>query len=125
MARPSLTTPPSGVGVPSDPRFSFANERTFLAWNRTALALIGGGLAASQLLKSEVHGAGEIIGLPLIVLGSVLAVVGFARWRRYEVALRLRNPLPMRRFAPALLATGTAVLALMSIVLLVISELRK
>ena len=40
------------VGEDPDPRFTFANERTFLAWNRTALALIGGGLAAGQLLSS-------------------------------------------------------------------------
>ena len=35
-----------------DPRFSYANERTFLAWNRTALALIGVGLAVANLLAA-------------------------------------------------------------------------
>jgi inner membrane protein YidH len=37
-------------GEESDPRFTFANERTFLAWNRTSLALVVTGLAISQLL---------------------------------------------------------------------------
>ena len=47
MARPR---DPRAVGRDPDPRFTLANERTYLAWNRTALALIGGGLAAGQLL---------------------------------------------------------------------------
>src|SRR5690606_969632 len=33
-----------------DARFTFANERTFLAWNRTALAMVIGGVAIVQLL---------------------------------------------------------------------------
>jgi putative membrane protein len=44
------------AGAPVDPGFSFANERTFLAWYRTALALIGGGLAAAQVLRPIVSG---------------------------------------------------------------------
>jgi putative membrane protein len=42
-----------------DVRFSFANERTFLAWNRTALALIATGIAATQLLPTSTSSAGE------------------------------------------------------------------
>ncbi|WP_031507791.1 YidH family protein, partial [Streptomyces megasporus] len=37
-------------GQTPDYRFSLANERTFLAWIRTALALVGGGLAVNQFL---------------------------------------------------------------------------
>ena len=33
-----------------DVRFTLANERTFLAWNRTALALVVAGLGIVQLL---------------------------------------------------------------------------
>ena len=47
-----VTGEPEGDGgTEPDARFTFANERTFLAWSRTALALIAGGLAVSQLLK--------------------------------------------------------------------------
>jgi putative membrane protein len=124
-AMSAVPTPPPGAGAAPDPRFSFANERTFLAWNRTALALIGGGLAASQLVKSSVQHAGLIIGLPLIALGSVLGVAGFLRWRSNERALRLRKPLPRARLVPAMLGAGTAAIALLSLVLLVVSELRR
>lgn len=49
-----------------DPRVSFANERTFLAWNRTALALIAGRLAVSQLLKVSSGGAALTVALALV-----------------------------------------------------------
>jgi putative membrane protein len=51
MAAVDRPSSPPDEGTDPDPRFSFANERTFLAWSRTALALIAGGLAVSQLLK--------------------------------------------------------------------------
>ena len=55
-----------------DVRFSYANERTFLAWNRTALALIATGVAATQLLpKFDVTFGRRLLGLPLIALGAL------------------------------------------------------
>ena len=54
-----------------DVRFTYANERTFLAWNRTALALIATGVAATQLLpRLSVTGGRRLLGLPLIALGA-------------------------------------------------------
>ena len=50
-----------------DVQLSFANERTFLAWERTALGLITAGLAITQLLPSfDFPGGRRLIGLPLI-----------------------------------------------------------
>jgi putative membrane protein len=92
--------------TPCDPRFTLANERTFLAWNRTALALIAGGLAAVQLLTFGVSGSGLMIGLPLIALGSAIAVGGFVRWRASEGALRTGSPLPARDSPPPYSARG-------------------
>jgi uncharacterized membrane protein YidH (DUF202 family) len=58
-----------------DARFTYANERTFLAWNRTALALIATGVAATQLLpKLQVEWGRRLLGLPLIALGAVVAI---------------------------------------------------
>lgn len=112
------------LGATSDPRFTLANERTFLAWNRTALALIGGGLAAVQLLKFGVADAGLVIGLALIALGAALAVGGLVRWRASEIAIRTGRPLPRARFAPALLGVGAAGIALLAVALLAVSQLR-
>jgi putative membrane protein len=78
-----------------DVRFSLANERTFLAWNRTALALIAGGLAVTQLLPpSDVPGMRRILGLPLIIMGGALGYLSYRRWEANETAIRSGEPLP-------------------------------
>ena len=78
-----------------DPRFSFANERTFLAWHRTALALIGAGLAVTQILPPfHLPGGRRILGLPLIILGGVIAFTTYGRWEANERAMRRGEPLP-------------------------------
>ena len=65
-----------------DVRFTYANERTFLAWNRTALALIATGVAATQLLpKLQVEWGRRLLGLPLIALGAVVAAESLRQWR--------------------------------------------
>ena len=81
------------TGSEPDPRFTFANERTFLAWNRTALALIAAGLGAAQFLHFNLHGLRFVIAVPLILLGAVLAVASYVHWQDSERAMRLREPL--------------------------------
>jgi putative membrane protein len=90
MARPPLRE----VGEDPDPRLTFANERTFLAWNRTALALIGGGLAAAQLLSFDSPAVRLVVGLAPVLLGALLAATSYRRWEANERAMRLREPLP-------------------------------
>jgi putative membrane protein len=105
------------IGRDPDPRFTLANERTFLAWNRTALALIGGGLAAGQLLDFGSRAARLVVALPPIALG-LLALISYRRWEANERAMRLGEPLPVigpPRFVPpaiALLALLVAVLVI-------------
>jgi putative membrane protein len=111
-------------GSPPDPRCSFANERTALAWNRTALALIGAGLAAAQLLKFGFDAGRLIVGLPMIVLGGLVGWVGVARWRENERAMRMRLPMPRRLLAPALLGLGTTAIALACVALLIVNQVR-
>jgi putative membrane protein len=109
-------------GTEPDPRFTFANERTFLAWSRTALALIVAGLGIVQLLP-PFHGVPigrHLLGIPLIVLGGVLAVVAYAEWTRSQRALRLGQPLP-RSALPWVLATTIAVMAVISAIVLILS----
>ena len=99
------------VGQEPDVRFTYANERTFLAWNRTGLALVATGVAATQLLpKFHIEFGRRLIGLPLIALGVLVAVISYRRWYRNERAMRLGEPLPPSRM-PLVLAGGIAVVA--------------
>jgi len=110
------------VGTEPDVRFSFANERTFLAWNRTALALIAAGLAVTTLLPElELRWGRRLIGVPLIALGAVLAYTSYRRWEDNERAMRLGEPLP-RSNLPRILAAGIAIAALLAAVIAMFGE---
>ncbi len=107
------------VGEEPDPRFTLANERTFLAWNRTALTLIAGGLAAGQLLDFASTAARLVASMTPVVLGAALALVSLRRWIAVERALRLRAPLPLAD-ATLTLAVGVGLLAVAVAVALVL-----
>ena len=110
---------PGAVGDEPDPRFSFANERTFLAWNRTALALIAAGAAAAAFLRSDLTGAKLIVALPLIALGGLVAVASYRRWQRNERAMRLGEPLEYGSL-PRMLTVAIGAMALVIAVIVVI-----
>jgi putative membrane protein len=100
-----------------DARFTYANERTFLAWNRTALALIATGVAATQLLPEfHIHGGRQILGIPLIALGALVAVTSFTQWKSNERAMRRRQPLPKSPMA-LVLASGIGIISVIAIIL--------
>jgi putative membrane protein len=91
------------VGSDPDPRWTLANERTFLAWNQTALALIAAGIAVTQLLpRFDIPGGRRILGLPAIVLGGLIAFTSYARWDAAERAMREGRPLPTSLLPPLL-----------------------
>jgi putative membrane protein len=100
-----------------DVRFTYANERTFLAWNRTALALVATGVAATQLLP-EFHVAGgrRLLGLPLIALGALVAVTSYRHWLANQRAMRREEPLPGSPM-PLVLSIGIGVVAIIAVVL--------
>ena len=88
----------SGDGHEPDVRLSFANERTFLAWERTAVGLITAGLAITQLLPSfDFPGGRRLIGLPLIALGIVIGATSYWEWHLNQDAMRHDLPLPHSR----------------------------
>ncbi len=100
-----------------DVRFSYANERTFLAWNRTALALVTAGLAITQLLPPfDIPGGRRLIGLPLIAVGTVAALLSYRHWVDNERAMRTGAPLPPS-LLPRLLAIVVTVSAVTAFVL--------
>ncbi|SCG62276.1 YidH family protein [Micromonospora humi] len=101
------------VGTPPDYRFSLANERTFLAWLRTGLALVAGGLAAAQFLPPlPLAHLREALAVGLLLLGATVSIRAVDHWARTERAIRLGEELPASRF-PAVLALIVAVGALL------------
>ena len=111
------------VGTPPDYRFSLANERTFLAWHRTALAIIVAGLAIVQLLPPfpSVPLGCHILAVPLIVLGGALSVGSYVEWNRQQRALRRREPLPAS-VLPRVLAVSITTLALVAATFSILSR---
>jgi putative membrane protein len=85
-----------GVGSEPDPRFTFANERTFLAWIRTALGFVAAGvaLAAVSRLGGVLDLEVRVAALLLVLAGLLSGVGAWTRWFRNERALRLDQPLP-------------------------------
>ena len=78
---------PRSFGEEPDYRFTLANERTFLAWIRTALALAAGGLGSISLLADEFAGA-EAVGILLLALSFLTAGAAYRRWARAETSMR-------------------------------------
>ena len=112
-------------GTEPDPRFTFANERTFLAWSRTALALVVAGLGVVQLLPpfTGVPWGRYVLGVPLIVFGAVVAVTAYGEWVSSQRALRLGQPLP-RSVMPRLLTVVITAIAVIAAVVVLVSGLR-
>lgn len=116
----------SAPGTEPDARFTFANERTFLAWNRTALALVAAGLAIVQLLPpfAGVPWGRHVIAVPLIVLGGVISAMSYVEWRRDQGAMRLGRPLPPS-VLPRLLTGTIAGLAAVTATVVILSQVLK
>ena len=97
-----------------DYRFTLAGERTFLAWIRTALGLLAGGVAVHELVQPfGHHDLRSTLAMFCIVLAAVVAVGAFGRWRRVEAAMRAGHPLPHTVMVP-ILAIGIAVIAVLA-----------
>ncbi|MER7110371.1 YidH family protein [Streptomyces sp. NPDC000229] len=105
-------------GETPDYRFSLANERTFLAWIRTALALVGGGFAVDQFLPGLRWGVRVGMALALLAAGALCALRAVNHWVRCERAMRRDEDLPVSRFPTVLsLAVGLVAGAMVVVVL--------
>ncbi|MER6985022.1 DUF202 domain-containing protein [Streptomyces carpinensis] len=102
-------------GHTPDYRFSLANERTFLAWLRTALALIGGGFAVDQFLPNLRWGWRIGLALALLAVGVLCSLRAINHWVRCERAMRRDEDLPASRF-PAVLSLVVAIVAVAMVV---------
>jgi len=104
-------------GREPDPRFSLANERTFLAWIRTALALVAAGVAIDVLEVG--HPAWRLAGALLFIgLGMLAVVRAWFAWAATERALRREQPLPALRVGVVIVAGVVIAVALVTVGLL-------
>jgi putative membrane protein len=108
-------------GSDPDPRFSLANERTFLAWIRTALGLIALGVAVATFVSTqETKGVSLLLAAALVLLGGILAAGSWWRWLSVERAMRDGQGIPPSTLAP-FLALGIGVIAVLSIIAVVVT----
>ena len=106
-------------GEEPDPRFTLANERTFLAWIRTSLALLAGGIAieaftAGLFLEPVRKG----LAVVLLLLGMLLSAGSAVRWLRVERSMRNKAPLPLPLIVPLLAGAGALAAAVVLIFIL-------
>lgn len=80
-----------------DPRYSLANERTFLAWVRTALGLLAAAAAIVAIDLPWPEAAVRVIAGLLALTGGGAAVLAWVRWRRVEEAIDAGAPVPPSR----------------------------
>ncbi len=106
-------------GSEPDPRFSLANERTFLAWIRTGLALIAGGVALEALGLPIQPGFRLAASLLSLLLGFAVPILAWLNWGAVERAMREAQPLPFSRVSLPIGAgvSAIAVLLLLGLVL--------
>ena len=102
-----------------DYRFTLANERTFLAWQRTALGLLAAAVAVVHLVpEMTMPETRHVLGVLLAVLATTTAAVGVLRWQQVDRAMRRGTPLP-RRPTPAYLGAGLIVIGLLTLALVI------
>jgi inner membrane protein YidH len=112
---------PGDEGDEPDPRFTLANERTFLAWIRTGLGFLAAGVAIaavsrfSDQLRLEVR----LAAILLVLCGLACGVDGITRWIRNERAMRLGQPL----HSSPLVLVLTVVIVLVAVVALIVVSL--
>ena len=115
---------PAGPPPHPDYRFSLANERTLLAWLRTALALVAGGVAMTQFVPElGFPGGGPVVSVGLLLAGLGTAVAGYRRYTRNEAAIAADRPLPAS--AAAAWVTGLVGVLVVALLVLVVVQIAR
>src|SRR5919112_522093 len=101
--------PPEDAAGHPDYRYTLANERTLLAWLRTGLALVAGGVGVATWAPDlGVSWGSGAVALGLVVIGLGRALAGYRSWRANEEAIRDDLPLPESQ-VPTILAAAITV----------------
>lgn len=103
------------VGADPDPRFSLANERTFLSWIRTSLAFVAGGVALEAINLPVQHSARITATVVFLLLALIVPVYAWIQWSLNEKALRQNKPLKaptLGAFVAVLLFVAVAAIAI-------------
>ena len=103
-------------GEEPDYRATLANERTFLAWSRTALALLAGALAVLQLVHVAPFALRLALACYLIALAMGVTLVGYHQWRTRQQRMRHRRPLGHRPVNALLALSFLVLVALVGVV---------
>jgi putative membrane protein len=94
---------------PVDYRFLLANERTFLAYVRTGLALQIAGFGVLEFLTQAETALRVVLGLVLVALGSYVGLAGYLRWRSNERSIRRGAEMHATRSTPVIAVAVVAV----------------
>lgn len=113
-SQPGQAQPQDGTVEP-DYRFTLANERTFLAWQRTSLGLLAAAVAAVQFMPElPIHGMRHTLGAMVGTLAMLTAGTGLQRWVQVDRAIRHGQPLP-RPTTPVYLAVGLVMIGMVTV----------
>jgi putative membrane protein len=110
-----MPSPEDAAGHP-DYRFTLANERTLLAWLRTGLALVAGGVAVATYAPDlGARWGSAAVALALVMIGLGVALAGYQRWAANEAAIRAGHPLPASWLMPTVTAAVAAVVVVVAV----------
>jgi putative membrane protein len=109
---------PEDAEADPDYRFTLANERTFLAWMRTALGLLAGAVALVHVAgNNHATSTPRSLAVVLACLGILVCVTSIRRWQAVQKAMRRGEDLPRSR-QPLLLGVAVGLVGAAVVILL-------
>ena len=103
-----------------DPRWTLANERTYLAWNRTCLAFVAGAIVILQAPTIDVT-VRRVVAVLLALVAMVFSALSYRQWVANDRGMREHGSLPPTPL-PVVLATVVSTLGLVVVALLVLTQ---
>jgi putative membrane protein len=101
-------------------RTRLANERTYLAWLRSALTALAVAIGAGKIVPGVTDGSSwpfELLGAGFAVLALIFAIGGARRFLRVETALDAGRFAPLARGEVMLIAAVATILGVATLVL--------